>query len=162
MVSIGLYCDPLVCDDTCNLDTEFVTVGAWTPARALHCRRGCQPGADVSDKRRYPRLPVNLSATYLSGTRKLEARVSNLSQEGLSLQCEQVDPVGTTAEVAIQASDDNLLVLSGKVLWVHDDPDRPQAMGIGLSELDSQARQALERYLERCTNPRHDGAEEEQ
>jgi hypothetical protein len=108
-----------------------------------------------ADKRRYPRLPVNLPATYTSSRMGLDVRVSNLSQTGLSLRCSDVDPVGTTVDLALTIpTEPEPLCLRGRVIWIRSDPDRDATVGIAFEELAESAQLAIANFVLRSSGAR--------
>lgn len=82
-------------------------------------------------------------------------RVSNLSQSGLSVRCNEVDPLGTTAQIDLELpSQDDPITLSGRVVWVTSDSDRGSTMGIGFDELPKASALALANFVLRSSQTR--------
>lgn len=105
----------------------------------------------ASEKRKHPRLPVNLPATYRSTGLVQDVRVSNLSKTGLSIACEETEPLGTEAEVLLSLpAEQEPIPLQGVVIWVSSNPDHP-GMGIQFRDLPAEARSALTNYLMRSS-----------
>ena len=103
--------------------------------------------AMVEEKRKHPRVPVNLPAIYRSGNLTTDAYVSNISQGGAFIACAAVDAIGTQAELLISLPGRNEQVrLVGQVTWVHRVHPRP-GMGITFTELGREQRLALANFL---------------
>lgn len=102
----------------------------------------------AQEKRSFPRLPVNLQATYRSATLGLEVQISNLSRSGLSLRAADIDPVGTLAEITFTLpTESTALTLSGRVIWVRTDPDGDASMGIEFEQWSRAERAALANFV---------------
>lgn len=95
-----------------------------------------------ADRRQTPRVDVQLSATYRSANRTVDARVLNLSQSGLFLSCADSDPVGTPAHVDLALPDRDPITVSGVVIW----SDVP-GMGIRFGDLGRETRMALANFI---------------
>lgn len=108
-----------------------------------------------SDQRKYPRLPVNLSATYRSASLTIKGQVSNLSQSGLSLRCSRTDPLGTQAVLELELpSSDSPIALPARVIWVSIDPDRGATMGVRFEEATQEALTVLSTFVLRSSQSR--------
>lgn len=105
----------------------------------------------MDDRRKHRRVPVKLPATYRSANRTVDAYVANLSQGGLFIMCEDIDDVGTPAEVAINLPGESPLVVSGSVAWcVHGQDSR--GMGFRFADLGRRPRLLLANYLLRSNS----------
>ena len=114
-------------------------------------------GSDDLDRRRHPRLRVNLAATYRSSNVIADTYVSDLSHTGLRLSACDVDQVGSTANVAIDLSGHQTPVaVSGKVVWCEQDGAGESSGSVGLhfEQLSKDARLALANYLLRSSHLR--------
>lgn len=104
----------------------------------------------VSEKRRHPRLPVNLTATYRSDSFAGDVRVTNLSQDGLSVACGGVDVLGASGEITlILDPQKGSITLPLRVIWVSSNPDREFGMGLQFQSLAEPQRMALNGFLRR-------------
>jgi uncharacterized protein (TIGR02266 family) len=103
--------------------------------------------ATVQEKRKHPRVPVNLPAVYRSVNLTTDVYVSNISQGGAFVACPSVDGIGTHAEllVSIPGRADPLRLV-GTVTWVHRMHPRP-GMGITFAQLARDQRLALANFL---------------
>jgi hypothetical protein len=69
------------------------------------------------DRRKSLRVDVQVTAVYRSANLTIDARVMNLSQSGMLLECERVDATGTSAVVELDQADGEALAVPGKVVW---------------------------------------------
>lgn len=104
-------------------------------------------GQKYVEKRRYPRILVRLPAVYRSTNLTIDALVSNISQGGLNLSCEEVDLVGTPGEVQITLpGQSDSIKLSGHVIW-SDRSSGNSGMGFCFQNLSREHRLALANFL---------------
>ena len=105
--------------------------------------------ANDPDRRKHPRLRVNLAATYRSSKVIADTYVSDLSNTGLRLSACDVNDVGSTANVAIDLSGHQTPVaVSGKVVWCEqDDAGESRGLGLHFEQLTRDALLALANYL---------------
>ncbi len=97
--------------------------------------------ARAFDKRREPRIPIQLKVDVESGSdHYLFEYSSNLSQNGIFIQT--ADPLmpGTSVNIQFLLPDESLIRTRGEVIWasIDDEEDEP-GMGIrfiGLDDLD--------------------------
>jgi uncharacterized protein (TIGR02266 family) len=105
------------------------------------------PRTGGQDKRKHPRLPVNLPAVYRSANMTVDAYVANLSQGGAFVAAPLVDAVGTPAQLTISLPGQSEPVrVVGRVVWVHRLHPR-MGMGICFTELGREQRLALANFL---------------
>jgi hypothetical protein len=95
------------------------------------------------DRRRCPRVPVQITATYRSTNLTIDAQVRNLSQTGLFLECDRVDATGTVAHVELDRPGDDTLVVPSKVVW----SDKVMGMGIRFQDMSRELRAALANFI---------------
>jgi hypothetical protein len=100
-----------------------------------------------AEKRKHPRILVNLPAIYHSFNLTVQAYISDLSQEGLFLTCPAVDREGTAAEIQLTIPGySSPLKLQGRVVWCRRLPPHV-GMGFSLSNLSRTDRLALANFL---------------
>lgn len=88
---------------------------------------------------------VRLPAVYRSLNLTIDAYVSNISQGGLNLSCDEVDAEGTEGEVVLTLpGQSETIQFSGRVIWA--DPSSP-AMGFCFDSLSRENRLALANFL---------------
>lgn len=99
------------------------------------------------DKRKHPRLTVNLPAVYRSANMTMDAYVANLSQGGAFVAAPSVDAVGTPAHLTISLPGQaEPIRVEGRVIWVHRLHPR-RGMGICFTALGREQRLALANFL---------------
>lgn len=105
--------------------------------------------ASDQDRRKHPRLRVNLAATYRSSKVIVDTQVSDLSHTGLRLSACHLDDVGSSANVAIDLFGHHAPVaVSGKVVWREQDGSaESRGLGLHFERLTKDARLALANYL---------------
>lgn len=96
------------------------------------------------DRRKSPRVRVQVTAIYRSANLTIDARVSNLSQSGLLLECERVDETGTSAFIELDQSDGEALVVPSRVAW---SDAAHGGMGIRFLGLSRAQRLALANFI---------------
>ena len=104
-----------------------------------------------SDKRRHPRLPVRLAASYSSASGSCAGHVTNLSERGLSIRLSEArDALDAEVTIELPLSDaDQPLHMKGVVIWISQDPDRSTGIGIRFVELSEAVAQRLSGYIKR-------------
>lgn len=95
------------------------------------------------ERRKSPRVDVKVTAIYRSANLTIDARVKNLSQSGLLLECERVDATGTDAVIELDQADGEALVVPSKVVW----SDSDHGMGIRFLGLSKAQRLALANFI---------------
>lgn len=96
------------------------------------------------ERRKSPRVRVKVTAIYRSASLTIDARVKNLSQRGLLLECDRVDEIGTAAVVELDQSDGEALVVPSTVVW----SDAGQGgMGLRFHGLSKDQRLALANFI---------------
>lgn len=91
------------------------------------------------ERRKSRRVEVKVTAIYRSASLTIDARVRNLSQSGLLLECERVDDTGTQAVIELDQADGETLAVPSRVVW----SDPGQGMGIRFLGLTKEQRRAL-------------------
>ncbi len=105
------------------------------------------PNAPLPEKRKYPRVIVNIPAIYRSSVMTLDGYVANLSQGGVFLACASFDPPGTPAELMIMAPGlPQPIRVQGRVIWVCRMHPR-QGMGLSFQDMPRDHRLALANFL---------------
>ncbi len=94
-----------------------------------------------TDKRKHPRIDVNVPATYRSASLTLDTFAVNLSQTGVYLRARPADPVGTEVQLSLSFGR-TTLKLSAVVAW-----SCPGGMGLRFRELSRDQRLALANFL---------------
>jgi uncharacterized protein (TIGR02266 family) len=101
----------------------------------------------LSDQRRSPRIPVNLSAEYRSPHLHLDGRVTNISQGGIFFRSDLLDESGVEARVALNLPERNEpLELVGDVAWINDAQGDP-GMGIRFRDVPLVDRILLANFM---------------
>lgn len=101
----------------------------------------------MHDKRRAPRIPVDLPARYRSGNVLLDGRVGDLSQDGMFFMSPYLDDPSDEVDVELDLPElDDPLRLSGTVRWVDDGPLHA-GMGIRFSNVAIRERLLLANYV---------------
>jgi uncharacterized protein (TIGR02266 family) len=102
------------------------------------------------DARRHPRLPSGLRCWCETDQVSLYARLANLGQEGVFLECRAAFPPGTRTRLRF-AVDGGTLEIDAVVVWVRpeDAPGGPAGMGMRFAPLPDAALALLQRHLAR-------------
>lgn len=100
------------------------------------------PDAELSvEKRKHPRITVQVAATYRSATVTLDTHAVNLSQTGAFLSGRPADPVGAEVEVSLVFG--RLpITLSAVVAWRGSG-----GVGVRFRDLSREQRLALANFL---------------
>jgi len=103
--------------------------------------------APPQEKRKHPRISVNIPAVYRSASLTVDLYVVNLSQSGAFLACPVLDVGGAVGEILLTLPGQlNPLVLHGRVVWTHHLPPR-SGMGFIFTELERDHRLSLANFL---------------
>lgn len=98
-----------------------------------------------AEKRKHPRMPVQIPAIYRSSSLTTDAYVSNISQGGLFISC-RPDSVGTVGEIVISLPGvKGPVPLRGRVIWARLPPQG--GMGFIFEDLPREHRVALANFL---------------
>jgi hypothetical protein len=110
-----------------------------------------------NEKRKYPRVEVNWPVTIYFDNKTIEGVTTNISVEGVSLQCDKPLPVNKDFSILISPPEHQAIDLKGRVVWSDlygiDGAHKIDVYGIGaclvkLSEEDKQTvREMLNNYL---------------
>ncbi|MBN2565897.1 MAG: PilZ domain-containing protein [Candidatus Eisenbacteria bacterium] len=99
------------------------------------------------ERRRHPRVDLNLPAIYRSAHRTMDTYVRNLSQGGLALAAPHVDLTGTECELLVTLPGRaDQLALHGKIIWIDTSTETP-TMGFRFDQLSRDQRVALANFL---------------
>ncbi len=99
------------------------------------------------EKRKHPRIKVNLPATYYSLQTSVDSYVSNLSQEGIFLCSPTLDKISTIAQIQLSLPNESTpITLDGKVAWTLNIPGQ-SGMGLILLNLTRDQRLILANFL---------------
>src|SRR5215470_7167161 len=106
------------------------------------------PVDQTDDRRRSPRVLVDLEVDCASEDNYLFAYITDISATGIFVRTTSPEPPGTHVNLRLLAEDAGPLQLEGEVIWVN--PYRPGApdnlhpgMGIRFVNLDSELRDRL-------------------
>ena len=104
-------------------------------------------------RRRHERRPVELSIVYVSSELEIEATSRDLSQSGVFVCSEVLDPIGTECELTILLDGGPPLHIKGVVRRVVERQEHPDAepcgLGIEFSNVGATERAWLEATVER-------------
>ncbi len=103
---------------------------------------------EVDDRRRAPRVLVDLEVDYASEENYLFAYITDISETGIFVRTTTPEPAGTSLNVRFAPDPGGPLEVEGAVIWVN--PYRPGAadnlhpgMGIRFVGLDNDTRDRL-------------------
>lgn len=106
------------------------------------------------ERRREPRLAVEIPVLYVSEWLSLDAVARDLSRSGVFIASELLDDLSTRCSVTLLADGWQAMTFDGVVRRVVQaqtgEGGHPPGMGIEFSGLDGASRAALERLLERA------------
>lgn len=81
------------------------------------------------------RVPVHLSSEMMDLDGEAEvAEVSNVSEGGLFVRSDFLEPVGTPVQMVVAPESGQSVAVSGYVVWVAENPPRGPGMGIRLDD----------------------------
>jgi uncharacterized protein (TIGR02266 family) len=111
---------------------------------------------EISDaeRRRAPRVLVDLEVDYASEENYLFAYITDISATGIFVRTTTPEPPGTSLNLRFCPDDSGSIEVEGEVIWVN--PYRPGApdnlhpgMGIRFTELDDELRERLLELIRR-------------
>ncbi len=112
-----------------------------------------------TDDRNYPRVK-NLSLVQIDRHNEeglhadlATGRTLDISSGGIRLELHHPLPLRTIVEISL-ALDNDLVDIRGKVVYLEEIDDDRCAMGIQFIDVGADARQMLERYVERTGPPK--------
>ena len=120
---------------------------------------GAKPEADAmsiadADRRRAPRVLVDLEVDYASEDNYLFAYITDISATGIFVRTTTPEQAGTRLQLRLSAEDAGSVEVEGEVIWIN--PYRPgtpdnlhPGMGIRFINLDSDVRDRLFELIRR-------------
>jgi len=101
----------------------------------------------MEERRRFPRVDLNLPAVYRSAQRTMDTYVRNLSQGGLAIAAPQIDTTGTECQLLLTLpGHPEQLELHGRIIWTDAFTEIP-TMGFRFDDLSREQRAALANFL---------------
>ena len=98
------------------------------------------------DRRRYPRLSIDVEVGFTSGHNFYSAHIRDISTGGLFIETDAVIPVGTQLVVDLRFLKKHLRVDS-EVVWALTHGDTPAGVGVCFRDLDAAARKSIEAFM---------------
>jgi len=90
------------------------------------------PAQQGLNRRRHDRLPVELHLVYASSELEIEAVSRDLSESGVFVCSQVLDPVGTTCELTILVDGGPPIIVAGVVRRVVERESESEAIGLGV------------------------------
>ncbi len=117
--------------------------------RMVKVREGTAPTVSDAERRRAPRVLVDLEVDYASEENYLFAYITDISETGIFVRTTTPEPPGTNLNLRFKPDDEGPSIeIEGKVIWVN--PYRPgtpdnlhPGMGIRFVDLDDELRDRL-------------------
>lgn len=109
-------------------------------------------GMNPLSRRRHARLPVELHIVYISSELEIEATTRDLSESGVFVCSQVLDPLGTRCQLTILVDGGPPLRIGGVVRRVverHDAGDEPVGIGVEFVELGESERAWLKTMIAR-------------
>ncbi len=87
-----------------------------------------------SENRRHPRIKVEWPVIVYHGDDFIEGKIKDVAFDGISIFCEEPLPLDEIVNISIEPTDQQSMVISGKVVWsdVYGIDDQNSTYGIGL------------------------------
>ena len=102
----------------------------------------------MSDRRKYPRVPLSVKVTKMTSGAFQFYQASNISLGGVFIKAVEPLPIGTRLRVEI-ALPDRQIEVEGEVVRVMQDERFPTGMGVKFLNLAPDIRQLIEEYVSR-------------
>jgi hypothetical protein len=112
-----------------------------TDAKCAACNyrwgsRPMTPTIPPLDRRRHDRVPMELRLIYVSNELEIEAMTLDLSQSGVFVRTQILDPVGTRCQLTILIDGGPALRVAGVVRRVVGNNERGEPVGLGVELTD--------------------------
>lgn len=107
--------------------------------------------SEPADRRRAPRVSVDLPVLYCSDSLTFEASARDLSDGGMYVNCELLDPIGTRCKISVLPDGHPAVHFEGMVCHVVQtqagEGGRPPGLGIKFTSISAESQRWLEDAL---------------